>query len=439
MAEAPSLFPAVARPGGKADDALPSSAPLAARMRPASLDEFVGQPAILAPGAALRTLIERAKCPSMILWGPPGSGKTTLARLAASAGAAEFVTLSAVSAGVADLRRIIARARNLQAESGRQTIVFIDEIHRFNKGQQDAILPAVERGDITFIGATTENPSFEVNAALLSRSRVFVLKPLTAEDIGTIIDRALADQPRGLGGRAALDEEARSHLTAAAGGDARIALNALQSAAEIATARDAKATIGVRDIEEAMQRRALRHDKAGDSHYDVVSALIKSVRGSDPNAAVYWLARMLEAGEDPMFVARRLVILAAEDVGLADPQALILASAAQQAVHAIGMPEALYPLTEATLYLSLAEKSNSGLEAYAAARAEVERTGELAVPLHLRNAPTELMRRLGYGADYLYAHDFADAKPDQQYLPDELAGSKFYKPKDHGWERDKSN
>ena len=365
----------------------------------------------------------------MILWGPPGTGKTTLARLAAAAGEARFVQLSAVSAGVADLRRAVAEAKNARAASGRRTILFIDEIHRFNKGQQDAVLPYVERGDITLIGATTENPSFEVNSALLSRTRVVVLRPLEDADILVLIDRALADTERGLGGSVRLDPTARAQLAAAAGGDARIALNALELAAEIAQTRDgAHPLVQTRDVEEALQRRALRYDKAGDEHYDVISAFIKSVRDSDPDAAMYYLARMLEAGEDPLFVARRLVVLASEDVGLADPHALPLAAAAFQATHQIGMPEARLVLSEATIYLAKARKSNSAMRAYSAAAEAVEQTGALPVPLHLRNAVTGLMKNLGYGADYKYAHDFKDAKVDQRHLPDELGDRTFYEP-----------
>ncbi|MBV8282272.1 MAG: replication-associated recombination protein A, partial [Candidatus Eremiobacteraeota bacterium] len=318
-------------------------------------------------------------------------------------------------------------AKRARAHGG--TIVFIDEIHRFNKAQQDAILPHVERGDIIFIGATTENPSFEVNSALLSRSRVFVLASLSPDEIGVVVDRALADPERGLAGAAVLEPDARAKLIALADGDARSALNALELAFELASARVARApVISAKDVEEAMQRRALRYDRAGDEHYDLISAFIKTVRDSDPDGAVYWLARMLEAGEDPMFVARRLVILAAEDIGLGDPQALPIATAAHYATHAIGMPEAMLPLVEATLYLARAKKSNSGLRAYAAAKAAIEETGTLPVPLHLRNAPTGLMKQLGYGKDYQYAHDFDDAKVEQQHLPDELKGRTFFEP-----------
>jgi putative ATPase len=432
MDDGPTLF-GESMPGSPpGEQALPEGAPLAARMRPRTLDEFVGQKHVLGAGSGLRAAFERGRAPSMILWGPPGTGKTTLARLAAAAGDARFVQLSAVSAGVADLRRAVADAKNARAVAGKNTILFIDEIHRFNKGQQDAVLPYVERGDITLIGATTENPSFEVNSALLSRSRVVVLRPLEDADILVLIDRALAEADRGLGNRVRLDPTARAQLAAAAGGDARIALNALELAAEIVSSRGgADALIETRDIEEALQRRALRYDKAGDEHYDVISAFIKSVRDSDPDAAMYYLARMLEAGEDPLFVARRLVVLASEDVGLGDPHALPLAVAAFSATHSIGMPEARLVLSEATIYLAKAPKSNSAMRAYSAAAGVVEETGALPVPLHLRNAVTGLMKNLGYGAGYKYAHDFEDAKVDQQHLPDELAGRTFYDPGEH--------
>ena len=426
----PRLFD-VGGPATRGPDELPPNAPLAARMRPRTLDEFVGQRHIIGEGTALRAAAAQRKPPSMILWGPPGSGKTTLARLIAGATGSRFVALSAVSAGVADLRRIVADAKAARSAGRGGTIVFIDEIHRFNKAQQDAVLPNVERGDITLIGATTENPSFEVNNALLSRTRVFVLKQLSAAEIGEIVDRALADPERGLSGRATLDPDARSKLIALSDGDARSALNALELAVEIAGARGGPIVLGSHDVEEAMQRRALRYDRAGDEHYDLISAFIKSVRGSDPHAAVYWLARMLEAGEDPMFVARRIVILASEDVGLADPQAMAVAAAAHYNAHAIGMPEAMFPLVEATIYLALAPKSNSGLRAYVAAAQAVNETGTLPVPLHLRNAVTNLMRELGYGREYKYAHDFEGAQVEQQHLPDELKDRKFYVPGHH--------
>jgi len=424
--DAPSLFASdPAPPAGITD----SDAPLAARMRPRDLDEFVGQRHLVGADAGLRAAISAAKTPSMILWGPPGSGKTTLARLIAAAAGARFAALSAVGSGVAELRRAIADARRIRSAGGPRTILFIDEIHRFNKAQQDAVLPHVERGDVTLIGATTENPSFEVNNALLSRARVYVLEPLSPSDVETIVDRALRDPVRGLATRVELDPDARDALVALAGGDARIALNTLELAADIAAGRDAQAPrIARTDVEEAMQRRALRYDRAGDEHYDVISAFIKSIRGSDPDAAVYWLARLLEAGEDPMFVARRIVIAAAEDVGLADPRALSVAVAAHQAAHAVGMPEAMLPLAEATLYLARAPKSNSGMRAYVAARSAIETTGTLPVPLHLRNAVTGLMRELGYGSGYRYAHDHPGAKVEQQHLPDALAGSRFYEP-----------
>jgi putative ATPase len=411
-----------------------SLVPLAARMRPRALDEILGQEHLLAPGRALRRALEVDKVPSMILWGPPGSGKTTLAEVIARLTSSRFVALSAVTAGVADLRRVVEEARRTPAA---RTILFIDEIHRFNKSQQDAVLPHVERGTVTLIGATTENPSFEVNAALLSRTRVFTLRALGDAEIELIVRRALDDGERGLGWRQLrIEDNAMRHLVERANGDARVALNGLELAADAAEAAGSQ-VIELPVIEDAVQQRALQYDKGGDAHYDTISAFIKSVRGSDPDAAVYWLARMLESGEDLMFIARRLVILAGEDVGLADPQALPIAVAAQQAAHFIGMPEAMFPLAEATLYLATAPKSNSVGRAYGAASEAVRETRNDPVPLHLRNAVTGLMRGMGYGRDYRYSHDYAEddaARWAQSYLPDNLSGRRFYEPGSQGLE-----
>ncbi len=412
------------------------STPLAARMRPRTLDEFVGQERVLGPGRLLRRAVEADQVPSLILWGPPGSGKTTLAQVIARTTHARFFGVSAVTAGVADLRKAIEEARALR-RAGQRSILFVDEIHRFNKGQQDAVLHAVEQGDVVLIGATTENPSFEVNNALLSRCRVVRLEALDEAELGQIVDRALADAERGLGAlRVTLEPAARAQLLAAAGGDARVALNALELAA-LSAEPDARGTrhLTAALVAEALQRRALRYDRAGDEHYDVISAFIKSLRGSDPDAAVYWLARMIEAGEDPLFIVRRMVILAAEDVGLADPQALVVATACQQAVHFVGLPEGYLPMTECALYLALAPKSNSALTAYGAAREDVQRTLDQPVPLHLRNAPTGLMRTMGYGKGYRYAHDYAGNVVEQQHLPDRLAGRRYYTPGDNPRER----
>jgi putative ATPase len=389
-------------------------APLASRVRPARFEDLVGQGEVV---DTLRSLALSGHLPNVVLWGPPGSGKTTLAGILAEATGARFVTLSAVTAGVADLRRVVAEARELR-RAGRRTVLFVDELHRFNKAQQDAILPHAEDGTVTLIGATTENPSFEVIAPLLSRSRVFRLEALERDDLEQVVRRGLAE----LG--AEIDDDAMAALLEAARGDARVALNALETAAALG----AGSRITAEAVERAMQDRHLLYDRAGDMHYDIVSALIKSVRGSDPDAAVYWLARMLEAGEDPNFVARRLVILASEDVGLADPMALPVAVAAQQAAHFIGMPEALFPLTEAALYLARAPKSNSAGRAYGAAREAIRQTGNLPVPLHLRNAATGLMRSMGYGRGYQYAHDHEGGVVDQQHLPDALAERTFYEP-----------
>ncbi len=400
--------------------------PLAARMRPRTPDEFVGQEDVMGPGRVLRNAIERDAVPSMVLWGPPGSGKTTLAEIVARSTGARFERMSAVSAGVADLRRVVNEAR-VREKSGKRTVLFIDEIHRFNKAQQDAILPFVEDGTVVFIGATTENPSFEVNSALLSRARVFVLHPLSDADVSTIVDRALTDPERGLGAQnVALPDEARRVLVGLANGDARAALNALEFAAASAPRRAGALTIDAALVREAMQRRSTAYDKSGEMHYDTISAFIKSIRASDPDAALYWLARMIDGGEDPLYIARRLVILSSEDVGLADSNGLSVAVAAQQAVHFVGMPEGFFPLAHATLYLATAPKSNDVGTSFGAAMGDVQETRNEPVPLHLRNAPTGLMRQLGYGKDYHYAHDDYDVK--QLNLPENLSGRRYYRP-----------
>jgi putative ATPase len=412
-------------------------APLAARMRPQTLDEFVGQEHIVGEGRLLRKAIEADDVPSMVLWGPPGSGKTTLARIIAGLTKSHFAPVSAVAAGVADLRRIVAEATDRLGMHSVRTILFIDEIHRFNKAQQDAVLPYVEDGTVTLIGATTENPSFEVISPLLSRSRVYALEPLTAEQVETILRRALADEQHGLGAtNVDIEDDTVAALANAVGGDARIALNALELAVNAAKP-DAKGVrnVSLADIEEALQHRAALYDKAGDWHYDIISAFIKSLRGSDPDAALYWLARMLEGGEDPLFVARRLVILASEDVGLADPHALQIAVAAQQAVHFIGMPEGFYPLAEATIYLATAPKSNSTGAAYLRALQDAKTTQNEPVPLHLRNAPTSLMKDMGFGRDYKYDHSFPEHHSGQQHLPDKLSGRTYYQPTTQGYEK----
>jgi putative ATPase len=410
-------------------------APLAQRMRPRSLEEFVGQGHLLGEGRLLRLAIEQGDLHSMILWGPPGTGKTTLASLMAEQARAHFVAFSAVLAGVKEIRGVIAEAEERLAVRGQRTILFVDEIHRFNKAQQDAFLPHVERGTIILIGATTENPSFEVISALLSRCRVYVLRRLDEDDIMTILRRALDDPERGLGGRGI--EAGAPALAAIAGladGDARSALNILEVAGTLAVPEDGIRRLTPEVIREAAQRKALLYDKGGEEHYNLISALHKSLRDSDPDGALYWLARMLEAGEDPLFVARRLVRAAAEDVGLADPRALTLALAAKDAYDFLGTPEGELALAEAAVYLACAPKSNAVYTAWEAAREDVQARPAEPVPLHLRNAPTRLMRELGYGRDYRYAHDAPDAQVAQEHLPEALRGRTYYHPVPRGLE-----
>jgi putative ATPase len=413
--------------------------PLAERMRPQTLAEFVGQSHILGPGKLLRRVLDAKELPSLILWGPPGTGKTTLGRLLAGEAGAAFVAVSAVMAGVKELREAVAEAASRRDQQGARTVLFVDEIHRFNKAQQDALLPHVEAGTVTLIGATTENPSFEVNAALLSRAKVVVLRALEPADVRVLIDRAIADPERGLG-KLALDvpEDIRDLLAREARGDARRALAALESAAAIAGqgegGSEARRVIDRGAVEEALQKRTLLYDKAGDEHYGVVSAFIKSLRGSDPDAALYWMARMLEAGEEPLFVLRRMVIFAAEDIGVADPQALVVANAATDAFRFVGMPEGVLPMSQACLYLATAPKSNTALTAYAAAKADVEAQGALPVPAHLRNAATGLGKSLGWGAGYQYPHDHPAHHVVEDYLPAALKGRRYYHPSRQGRE-----
>lgn len=410
-------------------------APLAMRMRPRTLDDFLGQEEIVGPGRLLRRAIEADRLSSAILWGPTGSGKTTLARVIAERTQAHFEQLNAVTSGVADIRRVLAEAKDRLGMHLQRTIVFIDEIHRFNKAQQDALLPAVEDGTIILIGATTENPYFEVNSALVSRSHLFNLKPLGDRELGILIDRALADRERGLGQyKVELTAEARQHLVQMANGDARVLLNALELAVLTTPVSDGRRLIDLGVAAEAIQRKALQYDKNGDQHYDVTSAFIKSMRGSDPDAAIYWLARMIYAGEDPLFIARRVVICAAEDVGMADPQALVVANAALQAVHAIGLPEGRIPLAEAVVYVATAPKSNSACLAIERALADVEAKKVGGVPIHLRDASYRGAAKLGHGVGYRYAHDYPGHYVDQQYLPENLEGSRYYEPTEQGEE-----
>jgi len=411
-----------------------SGAPLAERMRPHTLEEFVGQDHILGPGKLLRGLIEADKVPSIILWGPPGSGKTTLGRVIAERTGSVLVPFSAVLGGVAEVRQIVKEAQARRDQHRQRTILFIDEIHRFNKSQQDPLLPPVEKGTLTLIGATTENPSFEVIAPLLSRCKVFSLRALDEPELRALLERALRDQDRGLGALGLTAEpEALDVIARAAFGDARRALGTLETAAAFVQARGGKA-IDTPTAEEALQQKTLLYDKSGEEHYNVVSAFIKSMRGSDPDAAVYWMARMLEAGEDLRFVARRMVIFAAEDVGNADPRALLVAVAAMQASLFVGMPEAVLPMTQAVTYLATAPKSNTTLKAYGGAAGDVKEHGPLGVPLHIRNAPTKMMKEFGYGVGYQYPHNFEGHYVIEEYLPEELRGKTYYQPSEAGYE-----
>jgi putative ATPase len=404
-------------------------------MRPETLDQILGQQHLLGEGKVLRRAIEADRVPSLILWGPPGTGKTTIARVIASVTQSHFETISAVNAGVRDIRAAVQAAKDRLGMEGRSTIVFIDEIHRFNKSQQDALLPDVEEGTVTLIGATTENPSFEVIGPLLSRARVFRLESLTDEDISALIDRALTDPELRAGEpEATLTDEARALLVRVANGDARHGLDSLELAvASTEPSEDGSRKVTIETVENAVQQQS-RYDKTGDLHYDTISAFIKTIRGSDPDAALYWLARMLDAGEDLMFIARRLVIASAEDVGLADPQAIRVAVAAQQAVHLIGMPEARIILAEATVYLASAPKSNSAYVAINKALADVRDTRNDPVPMHLRNAPTKLMKDMGHGEGYKYSHDFEDNFAAMENRPENVRGHRYYEPGDQGFE-----
>jgi len=413
------------------DPGTQKDAPLPERVRPKTLEEVVGLAELLAPGRFLRNAIETDRIPSMIFWGPPGSGKTTLARIIAKTTRAQFVTFSATSSGIKEIKAIMEDARRMRHARGSKTIVFIDEIHRFNKAQQDAFLPYVEAGDIVLIGATTENPSFEVNSALLSRCKVVVIPPLDRTEVMAILRRAMRDKTVHRYGIEVTDE-ALDFVAATSAGDARQALNSLQLVVETASKSDSPITVD--NVKMILQRRSLMYDKAGDEHYNIISALHKSLRNGDADAAIYWLVRMLEGGEDPMYLARRLVRAASEDIGNADPQALVFAIAVQQTVHFLGMPEAGVALAQLVAYLSAAPKSNAVYIGYGEAVREVRQGDNPPVPIHIRNAPTRLMKDLGYGRDYQYAHDFEEQTTAMECLPEALAGRRFYEPKDVGAE-----